>query len=139
MTWLTHTWPIRVYYEDTDHGGVVYYANYLKFMERARTEMLRDAGIELDELEEDKGLLFAVTSVSIRFGRPARFNDLLEVESRIVHARGARIRFHQFVRNRKGMLVEAHVEVACMNRKGRPTRIPGDIMKKIQKQRSKEQ
>ncbi|MEJ1469461.1 MAG: YbgC/FadM family acyl-CoA thioesterase, partial [Candidatus Sedimenticola sp. (ex Thyasira tokunagai)] len=72
-------WPVRVYYEDTDSGGVVYYANYLKFMERARTEWLRQLGFEQDELLEKEGILFAVRRVAVDYLRPARFNDELLV------------------------------------------------------------
>ena len=70
-------WPIRVYYEDTDSGGVVYYANYLKFMERARTEMLRSLGFEQDQLIEDLGIIFVVHSLSVQYKKPAIFNDEL--------------------------------------------------------------
>jgi hypothetical protein len=76
-------WPVRVYYEDTDSGGVVYYANYLRFMERARTEWMRQLGFEQDALIRDKGILFAVRSASLDYLRPARFNDLLEVSVRL--------------------------------------------------------
>ena len=72
-------WPVRVYYEDTDAGGVVFYANYLKFMERARTEWLRAAGVEQDALLAETGLLFVVVEVNVRYHKPARFNDLLDV------------------------------------------------------------
>jgi len=132
MTLPKHLWQVRVYYEDTDHGGVVYHANYLKYMDRARTEMLRAAGIELDTLEKSEGLLFAVTRVSIRYNQPARFNDLLAVESTIVEIKGVRIGFHQSIRNNFLNLAEADIEIACMNRHGSPARIPGQVTKKIQ-------
>ena len=76
-------WPIRVYYEDTDSGGVVYYANYLKFMERARTEMLRSIGFEQDKLKQEQGLIFAVHTVIAKYHKPAVFNDELIVTSTI--------------------------------------------------------
>src|SRR5918992_960806 len=78
-------WPVRVYYEDTDSGGVVYYANYLKFMERARSEWLRAIGYEQDMLTEQHGLLFAVRSAAVDFLRPARFNELLQVSAVVTH------------------------------------------------------
>ena len=81
-------WPVRVYYEDTDSGGVVYYANYLKFMERARTEWLRARGFEQDVLLGEHRLMFAVRSLSVDYHRPARFNDLLAVLSRLPEAQG---------------------------------------------------
>ncbi|MFQ5356599.1 MAG: tol-pal system-associated acyl-CoA thioesterase [Mariprofundaceae bacterium] len=133
MNW-SHTWPVRVYYEDTDHIGMVYYANYLKFMERARTEMLRSTGIELDELELQEGVSFTVTSVLIKYHQPARFNDLLEVKSNIEEAKGARINFHQYIWKCGALLVRAKIGVACMNRQGKPVRIPGTVITQMQKQ-----
>ena len=81
--------PLRVYYEDTDSGGVVYYANYLRFMERARTEWLRALGFEQDHLIRDEGILFAVRSASLEYHRPARFNDQLLVGVRLAERRRA--------------------------------------------------
>lgn len=125
MTEMTHCFPIRVYYEDTDHGGVVYYANYLKFMERARTEFLRSGGIELDALEADHGLMFVVNQMQVKFIKPARFNDLLQVESQITAARGARVTMLQRILDAEGrLLVEAEIQLACMDRKGKPRRMP---------------
>ena len=91
----TFVWPVRVYYEDTDSGGVVYYANYLKFMERARTEWLRHRGFEQDALLRDHRLLFAVRSLTVDYHRPARFNDQLEVVSEIAATGGASLTFVQ--------------------------------------------
>lgn len=93
----TFVWPVRVYYEDTDAGGVVYYANYLKFMERARTEWLRALGIEQDILASREGILFVVHKADIEFRAAARFNDLLRVESRISKLGRVRITFEQRV------------------------------------------
>jgi len=75
----TFVWPVRVYYEDTDSGGVVYYANYLKFMERARTEWLRSVGVEQDALIKDENVIFAVRHATVEYIKPARFNDALVV------------------------------------------------------------
>ncbi|MBD3670759.1 MAG: tol-pal system-associated acyl-CoA thioesterase [Gammaproteobacteria bacterium] len=94
----TFQWPVRIYYEDTDSGGVVYYANYLKYMERARTEWLRAAGFEQDELIEQKGVLFAVRSVQADYLSPARFNDLLTVSATIIEQGRASLTFKQEVR-----------------------------------------
>jgi len=90
-------WPVRVYYEDTDAGGVVYYANYLKFFERARTEWLRAMGIEQDQLRDEHGLLLVVSRVAIEYQRPARFNDALVVTSRIARRSAASVEFAQAV------------------------------------------
>jgi len=79
----TFTWPVRIYYEDTDAGGVVYYANYLKFFERARTEMLRAEGFEQDQLLQNEGVLFVVRSVQVDYLTPARFNEQLQVDCQV--------------------------------------------------------
>jgi len=129
MTNFSDSMLIRVYYEDTDHGGVVYYANYLKFMGRARTEFLRAAGMELDTIDREFGVLFAVTEANVRFRAPARFNDLLIVESSMTHLRGARITFQQRIlrQNSRKVLTEADIHLACMKRDGSVSRIPGPI------------
>jgi len=127
-----HTFPIRIYYEDTDHGGVVYYANYLKFMERARTEFLRSLGLELDELESTFGILFAVTEIHVHFRNSARFNDALTVESKLMEAHGARLAFQQNILRENELLIEGEVRLACMDRTGRPSRIPAKVMRFIE-------
>ena len=91
------TWQVRVYYEDTDSGGVVYYANYLRFMERARTEWMRALGFEQDRLIREDGILFAVRSANVEFLRPARFNDLLSVGLDVVHRGRASLTFSQTI------------------------------------------
>lgn len=129
MTAFSETLSIRVYYEDTDHGGVVYYANYLKFMERARSEFLRSAGLELDSIDTEFGVLFAVTEANVRYHKPAVFNDLLIVESSITHLRGARITFQQriFRQQDRTLLTEAAIHLACINRDGKVSRIPAPV------------
>jgi len=135
MSGVSHRFPCRVYYEDTDHGGVVYYANYLKFMERGRTEYLRSAGIELDSVEKEEGVMFAVTEANIRYRSPALFNDLLEIESTLTHARGARLTFKQQVwrmhrknETRDTLLTEAEIKLACIDRDGNARRIPASLI-----------
>jgi acyl-CoA thioester hydrolase len=90
-------WPVRVYYEDTDNGGVVYYANYLKFMERARTEWLRTRGVEQDVLVQQQGVIFAVRSAQLDYLKPARFNQLLAVSVNVVQVGKASLTFEQRV------------------------------------------
>lgn len=90
-------WPVRVYYEDTDSGGVVYHSNYLKFLERARTEWLRGKGLEQDRLKQQQGLIFAVRSASIEFIQPARFNEQLEVVTEISEKSRISITFNQTI------------------------------------------
>jgi acyl-CoA thioester hydrolase len=108
-------WPVRVYYEDTDHGGVVFYANYLKFMERARTEWLRSLGFEQDRMIEEEGLIFAVRSVELNYHRPARFNDLLAVTARVTNYGRASIDFAQQVRRGDELLCEGTVRLATLD------------------------
>ena len=132
MSVVVHTLTLRIYYEDTDHGGVVYHANYLKYMERARTEALREAGIELDVVDRDAGALFAVTEANLRFRAPARYSDLLRVESRLIELQGARLAFRQSIYRLESegstLLVEGIVRLACMDRQGRARRIPPSLL-----------
>lgn len=127
-------WPVRVYHEDTDGGGVVYYANYLKFMERARTEWLRARGFEQDVLLRDRRVLFAVRTLSMDYHRPARFNDLLEVVSRIAEVGGASLTFAQSIRRTDSteVLCDARVKVACIDAENfRARRLPRQLMREI--------
>src|SRR5690242_18606157 len=107
--------PIRVYYEDTDAGQVVYYANYIKFMERARTEWLRSQGFEQDELLRRDGILFAVRSAKIDFLKPARFNELLQATVQVSKRGNASITFTQQIRRDDVNLCEGEVKVACLD------------------------
>lgn len=127
------SWPVRVYYEDTDAGGVVYYANYLKYLERARTEYLRSLGIEQDSLEREKNIIFAVHSLTIDYLKPAFFNELLDVSAIISELRKASICFQQTVCNRKRhILCRAQVKIACINSKTlKPASIPDFITKEL--------
>lgn len=129
MTFCTETMDIRVYYEDTDHGGVVYYANYLKFMERARSEFLRAAGLELDAIDAEFGVMFAVTEAHVHYHTPARFNDLLLVESSLTAMRGARIAFTQKIYRKSDMnlLSSGDIKLACISRDGKVARIPAKV------------
>jgi len=127
-------WPVRVYYEDTDSGGVVYYANYLKFMERARTERLRALGFEQDKLRAEQGILFTVHSIQVDFRQPARFNDALEVSAAIGEQRRASLTFEQQVRRRDepSILCNGKIRVACVDSSSfRPSPIPGFILEAL--------
>ena len=126
------SWPVRVYYEDTDLGGVVYYANYLKFLERARTEWLRARGFEQTALAAVHEVMFIVRSVALDYRKPARFNDELEVTVELREIGASRIALHQVVRRGKEELVAAQVEIACVNTATfRPVRIPEPVFTKI--------
>jgi len=108
-------WPVRVYYEDTDSGGVVYYANYLRFLERCRTEWLRACGLEQDSLREQQGIVFVVRSLQLDFRLPARFNDCLSVHSRIHQQRRASLVFAQRILRGSTLLLDGLVKVACIH------------------------
>ncbi|HHH36833.1 MAG TPA: tol-pal system-associated acyl-CoA thioesterase [Gammaproteobacteria bacterium] len=132
-------WPVRVYYEDTDSGGVVYHANYMKFMERARTEWLRSHGFEQDELARRDGVIFAVHRASLAFLRPARFNDRLQVSVCLAGHGAASLDFIQEVRPQAGagtrgegagVYCRGEVGVACLDAATlRPRRIPPCLRK----------
>lgn len=107
-------WPVRVYYEDTDHGGVVYHANFVKFMERARTEWLRNIGVEQDRLSTEQGLVFAIREVQLKFHLPGHFNDELEVSVRLVKCGYASADFYQKVRRDGELLCEGTVRLVSL-------------------------
>jgi acyl-CoA thioester hydrolase len=128
------SWPVRVYYEDTDLGGVVYYANYLKFLERARTEWLRSLGYTQTELATANGVVFVVRSIALDYLKPARFDDSLEVTVEIADTGASRIGLAQRVRRGAEDLVTADVDIACVHTTTfKPVRIPGTILAAIGK------
>jgi acyl-CoA thioester hydrolase len=125
-------WSVRIYYEDTDAGGVVYHANYLKFFERARAEMLRANGHELDRLKEDAGVMFVVRSVKIDYLRPAMFNELLLVSSDITETKKASFTFSQQISRDKEVLCTCIVRVACLDAHTlRPKAIPEFLLESL--------
>ncbi len=137
------SWPVRVYYEDTDSGGVVYYANYLKFMERARTELLRSIGYEQDTLKREQGIIFAVRSANIEYKKPARFNDELNVITSITSLGKASIHFKQSIYLKPAqdtevsasLLSEAVIKIACLNaKKFTPQSIPAPVIERINRE-----
>ncbi len=117
--------PIRVYYEDTDAGGVVYHSNYLNFFERARTEMLRDLGFQQNELREQSGVIFAVKNMQIEYLRPAKFNDLVHVSATISQLKKASLTFEQTIKCGEITLCTCSCRIACLDaNKLKPTAIP---------------
>jgi acyl-CoA thioester hydrolase len=123
------SWPIRVYYEDTDSGGIVYYANYLKFMERARTEWLRSLGFTQRELAQNEGILFVVRSVEIEYLKPSRFDDRLQVTVEPVKVGAGQIVVAQEVWRAQETVASANVRLACLNAATmRPVRIPQAVL-----------
>ena len=129
----TFDWPVRVYWEDTDAGGVVYYANYLKILERARTEWLSALGLEQDFLVRDAGVLFVVRRLEADYLRPARFNERLLVRSRLSELGRASLVMVQDILRGSEHLLGARVQVACVEPVGfRPARIPGFVTERLQ-------
>ena len=124
------SWPVRVYWEDTDAGGVVYHASYLRFLERARTEWLRARGVNQFALKQASGLAFLVRDMQLDFLRPALLDDELAVTVRVMQRRAASILFAQTVNRGDGMcLLRARLRVACVDtRHMRPAQIPADLL-----------
>jgi len=112
---LTHLHEVRVYYEDTDAAGVVYYANYLKYVERARTEWMRAKGFELPEIEQIYGRIFVVRKVNAVYQRPARLGDLLQVRTRVIRVRRVGFELEQNVNRNDELLFESTVTLACID------------------------
>lgn len=119
-----HVHTVRVYYEDTDAGGVVYYANYLKYAERARTELMRSLGVESSVLQDEHGVAIAVRRCNARFDRPAGLDDVLEVSTRITRLRGASLEGEQIIRRGDEDLVHLEIQLACMRLDGGASRFP---------------
>ena len=124
---MTHNFPIRVYYEDTDMAGIVYYANYLKFIERARSDWVRALGIDQTEMRVAEGLVFAVKRVEAEYHQPARFDDKLDVRTVIRAVTGARLVLEQAVWRGENLLFSAIVTVVCVSDSGQPARLPANI------------
>ena len=125
----TFNWQVRVYYEDTDSGGVVYHSNYLNFMERARTEWLRHLGFEQTDLRDNLNVLIVVHSLQIQFKKPAKFNDLLTVKSQLTALGNSSWQCAQAIYKGDELLVEAQVKAAFINSISfKPTRIPAAVM-----------
>ena len=123
-------WPVRVYYEDTDAGGMVYHANYLKYLERARTEMLRQTGFEHDRLLQDENIIFIVYRICVDYLKPAFMNDLLTVMTTIYKTGNASIHFNQTIQNQsEDLICKADVKVACIDQASmKPVPIPESII-----------
>jgi len=125
--------PVRVYYEDTDAGGVVYFANYLRFMERARTEWLRQLGFDQSALRDQQGILFVVRGVEATYHRPARLDDALTVQSRLVSLSRVALRFEQVIERGGETLVSGSSDVICVGATSlRPARMPEPLMHVLQ-------
>jgi acyl-CoA thioester hydrolase len=122
-----HEFPIRVYYEDTDMAGIVYHANYLKFIERARSDWVRSKGVYQTQLKDDEGLVFVVRKIDADYFKPAKFDEELIVETRAVQVTGARLVMEQIVKRDNELLFQAMVTVVCANEAGQAARLPQNL------------
>lgn len=130
---MAHRFEVRVYYEDTDLAGIVYYANYLKFIERARSEWVRGLGVDQARLRAEAGLVFAVRRVEADYLRPAVFDDLLGVTTEMVELGGARIVLDQAVWRGEERLFAARVVLVCLGADGRAARLPMGVRAALQR------
>jgi acyl-CoA thioester hydrolase len=122
-------WPVQVYWEDTDAGGVVYHSQYLNFMERARTEFLRSLGVMQTVLRDDLGILFVVRDIQIRFKKPAKFDDALSVNTALIKVGRSLLEFEQNIYRGDEHLIAAKVDVVCIGATSfRPVRIPDKML-----------
>jgi acyl-CoA thioester hydrolase len=123
----THVYPVRVYFEDTDSGGIVYYANYLRYAERARTEMLRCLGYSHAKMMSEDGLVFAVRRCEVDYMKPAHLDDALEIYSGNVEIEAASLWIEQIIIREGEEIVRLHVRLACIDNTGKPKRLPGEL------------
>lgn len=129
---MAHAFGVRVYYEDTDLAGIVYYANYLKFIERGRTEWVRSLGIDQGALKREEGIVFAVRRVEADYLRPARFDDALVVTTALIEVGGARIVLDQAVERDGERLFTARVVLVCLSEAGAAARVPAGVRAKLE-------
>ena len=121
---------IKIYYEDTDAGGVVYYANYLKFLERARSEAIYSLGLSNKEILEKEGVIIIVKSCNIEYKKPAKFEDEIEIFSKITEVKNSSFKMHQVIKKKFDIISKADVVLVTVNKKGKPVRIP-ILLKKL--------
>ena len=120
----------KIYYEDTDAGGVVYYANYLKFLERARSEAIYSLGLSNKEILEKEGVIIIVKTCNIEYKKPAKFEDEIEIISNITDVKNSSFKMHQVIKKKFDIISEADLVLVTVNKKGKPVRIPS-ILKKL--------
>jgi acyl-CoA thioester hydrolase len=134
VTWANvFEWSIRVYWEDTDAGGVVFYANYLKFFERVRTEWLRSLGVDQSRMQREHGAIFVVADTQVRYFAPARLDDELRVTARLISKGRASLGIEQHALRGSQLLAQGHIRIGCVEQSSfKPTRVPGFILDKLQ-------
>ena len=125
-------YKFKIYYEDTDSGGIVYYANYLKYLERARSEAIYSLGLTNTNLQKDHDTLIIVKSCNIEYKKPARFEDVLEVNSEVVSFSKTSILMKQLILRNKDLISEAEIHLVAVNKDGKPSKIPEELKKKLE-------
>ncbi len=128
---MSHVFPVRVYYEDTDMAGIVYYANYLRYIERARSDWVRECGIDQNVMRERDGVVFVVRRVEADYIAPAKFDDMLEVRTLTRSVSGVRLSMGQEVWRGETCLFRAEVLIVCVGADGKPARLPANIRQKL--------
>ncbi|GGC18185.1 tol-pal system-associated acyl-CoA thioesterase [Marivita lacus] len=128
---MVHEFPVRVYYEDTDMGGIVYYANYLRYIERARSDWVRTLGVDQNAMREGDGVVFVVRRVEADYLKPAKFDDALLVRTVVKAVTGVRLIMGQEVLRGADLLFRAEVTVVCIRADGAPARLPANIRRRI--------
>jgi acyl-CoA thioester hydrolase len=128
---MLHEFAVRVYYEDTDMGGIVYYANYLRYIERARSDWVRSLGVDQNAMREQDGVVFVVRRVEADYLMPAKFDDELLVRTVVKAVTGVRLVMSQEVLRGEDLLFQAEVTVVCVNQFGVPARLPANIRRRI--------
>ncbi len=123
---MVHHHTVKIYYEDTDAGGVVYYANYLRYMERARTELLSERGLDVAAYHA-KGYLFAVVNIDVQYKKPAALGDVIDVLTEVENITTVTITLHHRISRGEDVLVEANVRLACIGKDGKPQRLPAEM------------
>jgi len=130
---VSHVFSCRVYYEDTDLAGIVYYANYLKFIERARSEWVRELGVDQVAMKAEQGIVFAVRRMEADYLSPAKFDDILDIKTEVQDISVARITLTQDVSRGEDTVFKSAVTLVCLGADGRPTRLPADIRQLMQR------
>ncbi len=128
---MTFLFNVKVYYEDTDSGGVVYYANYLKFIERARTNLIQETGFTLKELQYNYDSLFIVKKINCDYLKPAKLEDSLIVRSRLTNVKNASFELEQNIIRDSDEIFKSKVLMVCVNNEGKPKKIPNQLISKI--------
>lgn len=128
---MLHEFPVRVYYEDTDMAGIVYHANYLKFIERARSDWVRGMGIDQNALRDNEGVVFVIRRIEADFRASARFDDELTVTTRVQAVSGVRLTLHQEVRRAGEVVFSADVVLVSVTLDGQPVRLPEQLRRRV--------